>query len=107
MLCVPHKLPHTMGTLPSPVLTSAFSPRPPPFPPHPHPTPLQAIGTNVSGWVADALINSRTMTTTKTRKMMQLIGNIGPGLCLLYLALGAKGWVWQPERHPELQPWAP
>ncbi len=69
---------------------------------------MMAIGTNASGWVADKLINNKVdtkcipiciaehpspgqlSTPTKARKLLQSVGNIGPGICLLYLALSAK-----------------
>jgi len=50
------------------------------------PWAAMALGTNVSGWVADALVNRKVMSVTKTRKTLQLVGSVGPGLCLLYLA---------------------
>lgn len=39
-----------------------------------------------SGWIADWLANSGTLTMTQTRKLMQAVGSIGPAACLLYLA---------------------
>ena len=51
---------------------------------------MMAIGTNASGQIADRLINSKTMTPTRTRKLLQTIGNLGPGICLMYLALAPQ-----------------
>jgi len=51
---------------------------------------MMALGTNASGWCADALINSKLLSTTKTRKLLQMVGNLGPGLCLMYLALAPQ-----------------
>ncbi len=48
-----------------------------------------ALGTNLSGWVADWLINRKLLTTTKTRKLLQLLGSVGPAVCLMYLAWAA------------------
>ncbi|KXZ47469.1 hypothetical protein GPECTOR_35g907 [Gonium pectorale] len=48
-----------------------------------------AIGTNLSGWIADYLINRKLLSTTATRKLLQLAGSVGPAVCLLYLAWGA------------------
>lgn len=50
-----------------------------------------ACGTNISGWVADYLINRKLLTTTRTRKLLQLAGSVGPAVCLLYLAWGSGG----------------
>ena len=50
---------------------------------------VMAVGTNVSGWTADYLINNRILTTTKTRKLLQTIGSVGPGVCLM--CVGAVG----------------
>ncbi|KAG1676445.1 hypothetical protein FOA52_002265 [Chlamydomonas sp. UWO 241] len=52
------------------------------------PFAAMAIGTNASGWLADALINARVMSPTRTRKLLQICGNLGPAICLLYLARG-------------------
>lgn len=43
---------------------------------------------NSAGWAADELANSGRLSMTRTRKLMQTIGVVGPALCLLYLALG-------------------
>ncbi|KAG2445616.1 hypothetical protein HXX76_000226 [Chlamydomonas incerta] len=50
-----------------------------------------ACGTNISGWVADYLINRKLLTTTRTRALLQLAGSVGPAVCLLYLAWGSGG----------------
>ncbi|PNH08931.1 putative anion transporter 6 [Tetrabaena socialis] len=50
-----------------------------------------AAGTNLSGWLADHLINTKTLTTTRTRKLLQTLGSVGPAICLLYLSHGAPG----------------
>ena len=51
---------------------------------------MMAIGTNASGHIADWLINKKISTPTKARKLLQTIGNLGPGICLLYLSLTPK-----------------
>jgi ACS family sodium-dependent inorganic phosphate cotransporter len=51
---------------------------------------MMAIGTNASGWMADHLINGKILSVTMTRKSLQLVGNLGPGFCLLYLALAPQ-----------------
>ena len=62
-----------------------------------------AAGTNLSGWLADFLINRKLMSTTRTRKMLQLIGSIGPAVCLLYLAWGAPSGVDSKALSPDAQ----
>lgn len=49
-----------------------------------------AVGTNISGWLADFLINRKLLSTSHTRKLLQTVGSVGPAFCLLYLALGGK-----------------
>ena len=34
---------------------------------------------NSSGWLADWLANSGTLTMTQTRKLLQVVGSVGPG----------------------------
>lgn len=34
---------------------------------------------NSSGWIADGLANSGTLTMTQTRKLLQVVGSVGPG----------------------------
>ncbi|GAX78186.1 hypothetical protein CEUSTIGMA_g5628.t1 [Chlamydomonas eustigma] len=51
---------------------------------------MMAIGTNASGWIADNLINKKIMTPSKARKLLQGIGNLGPAICLMYLAMVPK-----------------
>ncbi|GIL70600.1 hypothetical protein Vretimale_3718 [Volvox reticuliferus] len=47
-----------------------------------------AAGTNISGWLADFLINRKLLSTSHTRKLLQVVGSAGPAICLLYLAWG-------------------
>ena len=51
---------------------------------------MMAIGTNASGHIADRLINGKISTPTKARKILQTIGSLGPGICLLYLSLAPQ-----------------
>lgn len=44
------------------------------------------VATNVSGWIADGLVNNGHIGLTKTRKLMQSIASFGPAACLLRLA---------------------
>lgn len=39
-----------------------------------------------SGWIADWLINSGRLDTTRTRKLLQTMGSVLPAICLLVLA---------------------
>ncbi|KAG2483329.1 hypothetical protein HYH03_017777 [Edaphochlamys debaryana] len=50
-----------------------------------------AIGTNLSGWIADFCINRKVLSVTATRKTLQVVGSVGPAVCLLYLAWSAPG----------------
>lgn len=34
---------------------------------------------NSSGWLADGLANSGTLSMTQTRKLLQVVGSVGPG----------------------------
>jgi hypothetical protein len=34
---------------------------------------------NSSGWLADWLSNSGTLSMTQTRKLLQVVGSVGPG----------------------------
>lgn len=47
---------------------------------------VTVLVSNSSGWLADGLANSGTLTMTQTRKLLQVVGSVGPALCLLYLA---------------------
>jgi ACS family sodium-dependent inorganic phosphate cotransporter len=47
---------------------------------------VTVIMSSSSGWIADYLANSGTLNMTQTRKLMQIIGSVGPAFCLLYLA---------------------
>lgn len=47
---------------------------------------VTVLVSNTSGWIADGLANSGTLSMTHTRKLLQAIGGVGPALCLLYLA---------------------
>ncbi|KAL6765531.1 major facilitator superfamily domain-containing protein [Haematococcus lacustris] len=51
------------------------------------PWAAMALGTNLSGWTADGLVNGKVLSTGKTRKLLQTVGCGGPALALLYLAL--------------------
>ncbi|KAJ9518299.1 hypothetical protein QJQ45_010214 [Haematococcus lacustris] len=60
------------------------------------PWAAMALGTNLSGWTADGLVNGKVhdeapslvmASTGKTRKLLQTVGCGGPALALLYLAL--------------------
>ena len=44
-----------------------------------------AVGSNLGGWMADGLITSRSMSITRTRKVMQSIGFLGPAFFLFQL----------------------
>lgn len=44
------------------------------------------VATNMSGWIADGLVNNGHMNLTRTRKLMQGIASIGPALFLFQLA---------------------
>lgn len=50
------------------------------------PFAVMALTTNLSGWIADGLVNSNSMSTTHARKLMQSIGSSVPAVCLMYLA---------------------
>ena len=50
-----------------------------------------AICTNLAGWAADALINSKRMSLTAVRKLMASLASIGPACFLLLLAFGMVG----------------
>eukprot|EP00879_Flechtneria_rotunda_P005881 GHRR01006187.1.p2 GENE.GHRR01006187.1~~GHRR01006187.1.p2 ORF type:complete len:161 (-),score=47.95 GHRR01006187.1:987-1469(-) len=47
---------------------------------------VTVLVSNSSGWAADGLTNSKLMSLTHTRKVLQTLGSVGPALCLLYLA---------------------
>lgn len=49
---------------------------------------VMALATNASGWVADHLVNSKALSTTRTRKLLQVAGSAGPAACFLLLAHG-------------------
>lgn len=64
---------------------------PPPWPPQtnastPSPAPLDLHCHRA----ADYLINRRVLTPTRTRKLLQGLGTVGPALCLLYLGLAPQ-----------------
>lgn len=46
---------------------------------------------NVSGFVADNLINNNKLTITQTRKLVQGIASLGPAACLTVLSLQPSG----------------
>lgn len=41
---------------------------------------VTVLVSNSSGWIADSLANSGTLTMTQTRKLLQAVGSIGPGV---------------------------
>lgn len=47
---------------------------------------VTVLVSNASGWAADTLANTGTLTMTQTRKLLQTVGSVGPAFCLLYLA---------------------
>jgi ACS family sodium-dependent inorganic phosphate cotransporter len=53
------------------------------------PFAVMGIMTNAGGWIADGLMNSGVLTTTRTRKLLQALGTGTPAVCLWYLS-GAK-----------------
>jgi ACS family sodium-dependent inorganic phosphate cotransporter len=58
------------------------------------PFSVMAVTTNASGWIADALMNRKVFSTSKTRKLLHLVGTGTPALCLGYLATSSgKGTV--------------
>lgn len=40
---------------------------------------VTVLVSNSSGWLADWLANSGTLTMTQTRKLLQVVGSVGPG----------------------------
>lgn len=40
---------------------------------------VTVLVSNSSGWIADGLANSGTLTMTQTRKLLQVVGSVGPG----------------------------
>lgn len=40
---------------------------------------VTVLVSNSSGWLADGLANSGTLTMTQTRKLLQVVGSVGPG----------------------------
>lgn len=55
------------------------------------PFAVMAVTTNLSGWIADGLVNSGCASTTKARKLMQSVGTSVPAICLLHLAAQHRG----------------
>jgi len=47
---------------------------------------ITVVASSSSGWIADYLSNSRTLSMTNARKLLQVTGSLGPAACLLYLA---------------------
>ncbi|KAI8110115.1 hypothetical protein M9435_001794 [Picochlorum sp. BPE23] len=59
------------------------------------------VATNMSGWIADGLVNNGHMNLTRTRKLMQGIASVGPALFLFQLAAESHAGI-QPDVHDRL-----
>ena len=53
------------------------------------PFAVMGLMTNAGGWIADGLVNYKILSTTWTRKLLQVLGTGTPAICLWYLS-GAK-----------------
>jgi MFS transporter, ACS family, solute carrier family 17 (sodium-dependent inorganic phosphate cotransporter), other len=54
---------------------------------------LTVVVTNAGSSFADWLVNRGSLTRSESRKLFQLVGTIGPSVCLLYLAAAADHHV--------------
>jgi hypothetical protein len=53
---------------------------------------VTVLASNSSGWIADGLSNSGTLTMTQTRKLLQAIGSIGPGEAWVLCCTQCHAW---------------
>lgn len=50
---------------------------------------VTVLVSNSSGWIADGLANSGTLTMTQTRKLLQVVGSVGPGEAKFWQGISA------------------